>query len=182
MLRFLGRWLADAIGLALPLACALLAMQLPALTSDYAAALLQVSTDARRDIDQREDAARSYYRLPAGTDDALLPALRDKEPSNADALARSLARQRDLRAAYDRIDAADPLLRPPIAFLDAAEDWNGNRMAVLRTAIETHVMQIALSSAAAIYGLAGLALGAFLSEIVTSVLRLNPRRAFGPAR
>ncbi len=180
MIRFIGRWLADAIGLALPLACAVVAMQLPAITSDYAAALLQISNDARRDIDQREDAARSYYHLPAGTDDELRQALQDKEPANAAALARSLDRQRDLRGAYEHLEATSPLLRPPVALLDAVDDPSGDRTRVLRTAIGSHVTQIALSSAAAIYGLIGLAAGALLAEIVISILRLRPRAYLAP--
>jgi hypothetical protein len=111
--RFVGRWLADAIGLAVPLAVAILAMQLPALSGEYAAAPPQVSDAARRDIDQREDSARGYYRLPPGAEDDLLRALREKEPSNAEGLARSLERQRDLRAAYDRIEAAAWRSAPP---------------------------------------------------------------------
>lgn len=59
MLGFFGRWMSDAFHLSLALVFAIAAIQLPALTSDYTAALLQVSNDLRRDIDQREQAARS---------------------------------------------------------------------------------------------------------------------------
>ena len=51
MAGFVGRWLSDALRLGLPLALALAAMQVPAIAHNYAAALLQVAEDARRDIE-----------------------------------------------------------------------------------------------------------------------------------
>ena len=74
-MRFLKRWLSHSVRLALALLLAIIAMQAPAFTHDYATALLQVSADARRDVDQREAAARQYYSLRAGDDAALIAAL-----------------------------------------------------------------------------------------------------------
>ena len=75
MFGFVGRWMSDVLLLALSLAFAIAAMQLPALTNDYTAALLQVTNDARHDLDQREDSARDYYHFDAGSDEAVVAAL-----------------------------------------------------------------------------------------------------------
>ncbi len=168
MAGFAARWLSDALRLALPLALALAAMQVPALAHGYAAALLQIAEDARRDIEQRKASARQFYRGAGEADEAVIAALRAVEPSNAQALAASVERARALRAAHDRIRAAAPLLRPVTALLDAAEDPRGDKWAVLRTALDTHAAQVALSAAAASYGLAGLVLGSLLAELLVS--------------
>ncbi len=168
MAGFAARWLSDALRLALPLALALAAMQVPALAHGYAAALLQIAEDARRDIEQRKASARQFYRAAGEADEAVIAALRAVEPSNAQALAASVERARALRAAHDRIRAAAPLLRPVTALLDAAEDPRGDKWAVLRTALDTHAAQVALSAAAAAYGLAGLVLGSLLAELLVS--------------
>ncbi len=60
MAGFITRWLSDALRLGLPLAVGLAAMQVPALAHGYAAALLQVAEDARRDIEQRKASARRW--------------------------------------------------------------------------------------------------------------------------
>ena len=168
MAGFAARWLSDALRLALPLALALAAMQVPALAHGYAAALLQIAEDARRDIEQRKASARQFYRGAGEADEAVIAALRAVEPSNAQALAASVERARALRAAHDRIRAAAPLLRPVTALLDAAEDPRGDKWAVLRTALDTHAAQVALSAAAVAYGLAGLVLGSLLAELLVS--------------
>ena len=167
---FLARWLSDALRLALALALALAAMQVPALAHQYAAALLQITADARRDIEQRKTSARKFYRTAGETDQAVIAALRPVEPSNAQALEASVERARALKAAYDRIEAAPPLLRPIVAAYDALEDPRGDKGAVLRTALDTHVPQVIISTASATYGLVGLMLGAFLAEALISVL------------
>ena len=177
MFRFVARWLADTLQLALPLAFAIVAMQLPAFTNEYTAALLQVTSDAQRDIDQRETAARSYYNLPSGTDDQLIEGLRTREPSNAESLSRSIAHGRELKAAWARITAAPPLLQPPTALMDAFNDPDGSKREILRTAWQTHVTQIAFSTAAAIYGLIGILVGALLARIVVAVLSTSRSRA-----
>jgi Protein of unknown function (DUF2937) len=176
MLGFFGRWMSDAVQQSLALVFAIAAIQLPALTSDYAAALLQVSNDLRRDVDQREQAARNYYHLAAPDEDSLITAISGQEPSNAQTLRQSLLRCGVLRSAYDRIDAASPLLRPPVALLDALEDERGDKQAVLATAFATHVTQVAFTSAAATYGLVGLTLGSFAAHILVSLAMLATRR------
>jgi hypothetical protein len=168
MAGFVARWLSDALRLALPLALALAAMQVPALAHGYAAALLQIAEDARRDIEQRKASARQFYRAAGEADEAVIAALRAVEPANAQALAASVERARALRGAHDRIRAAAPLLRPVTALLDAAEDPRGDKWAVLRTALDTHAAQVALSAAAAAWGLAGLVLGSLLAELLVS--------------
>src|SRR5690349_14400901 len=112
---FLARWLSDALRLGLALTLALAAMQVPALAHQYAVALLQITEDARRDIEQRKNAAQRFYRAMDDTDEAIIAVLRPIEPSNAQALAASVERARALRAAYDRIEAAPSLLRPMVA-------------------------------------------------------------------
>ncbi len=111
MAGFFGRWLSDALRLGLPLVLALATMQVPALAHGYAAALLQIAEDARRDIEQRKAAARRFYRDAGDADEAVIAALQAVEPSNAEALAASVGRARALRAAHDRIQASPPLLR-----------------------------------------------------------------------
>lgn len=169
MAGFVGRWLSDALRLGLPLALALLAMQVPALAHGYAAALLQIAEDARRDIEQRKASARRFYRDAGEADEAVIAALRAVEPANAQALAASVERARALRAAHNRIEAAPPLLRPVTALIDAAENpAGGDKWAVLRTALDTHVPQVVLSAAAAVYGIAGLVAGSFVAELLVS--------------
>jgi len=168
MLGFLGRWTSDVVRLTLSLLLAILFMQLPALTSDYTAALLQVANAARHDIDQRESSARAYYHFDASSDQALIAALREKEPSNAATLDDSVRELHVLRAAYERITSAPVLLQPPIALIDATDDDHGYKRDILRTALTTHEAQIALTSAAAIYGLAGLMIGSFLAHVLVS--------------
>ncbi len=130
-MRFLGRWISDSVVLAVSLLAAALFMQIPAVTHAYASALLQVAQEARRDIDQRESAARQYYHMTADTDDALLAALKPLEPANADALAQSIGRARDFQAEYDRISASPPLTQPVTAALGVLRDAGGARRAVL---------------------------------------------------
>jgi len=173
---FMARWLSDAIGLVCALAFAVLAMQLPALTRDYMGALLQVSQDARRDIDQREASARQYYHITDTTDAQVIAALKEHEPSNAVTLQESLDRAGALQAAYDRINTTPPLLQPPVAALDAVRDEHGFRITVLRTTIEAYAPQIVLSLAAAMYGLVGLVVGSFVGQALVSILGLAPVR------
>lgn len=169
MAGFFGRWLSDALRFGLSLALALAAMQLPALAHQYAAALLQVAEDGRRDIEQRKASARRFYPAMGETDDAVIAALRPVEPSNAQALEASVERTRTLRAAYDRLEATQPLLRPVMATLDAVEDPRGDKRAVLRTALDTHVPQVLLNAASAIYGIVGLVVGSFVAQALVSM-------------
>jgi hypothetical protein len=153
MAGFVARWLSDAVRIGLPLVLALAAMQVPALAHGYATALLQIAEDARRDIEQRKASARQFYRGAAGTDEAVIAALRDVEPANAQALAASVERARALRAAHDRIEAAAPLLREDVVFPAQAQE----------IAVERDRVAVALGFApielAALEAVAGLRIG-----------------------
>ena len=168
MLDFIGRWTSDVIRLTLALVLAILIMQLPAITNDYTAALLQVSNATRHDIDQREDSARVYYHFNAATDQALINDLKAREPSNAAALEESLQQLDTLKVAYNRITSAPALLQPPIALADVLNDRRSYKVQIFRTALMTHEVQIALTAAAAIYGFVGLMIGSFLAHLLVS--------------
>ncbi|MBV9758484.1 MAG: DUF2937 family protein [Alphaproteobacteria bacterium] len=176
---FVGRWLSEAISLGLSLGFAFAAMQVPALTHDYTTALRQVTEEVRHDVDQREASARHFYNLSATTDDDVIQALRPFEPSNAEGLVASLGRARNLRAAYDRIEAAAPILQPVIAAIDFIEDTKGYKPSVLATTFATFEPQIVISTAAAVYGMLGLLIGSLVAQLVISLtLRLfRGRRA-----
>jgi len=171
MAGLLARWLSESIHLGLALTVALGAMQLPAIATSYTTALLQITENARRDIDQRKEAARQYYHLSDDADTAVIAALRRAEPSNAEGLAASIVHARALQAAYDRIVATPPLLQPIYAVFDILKDPSGDKQAVLSTTIDRHVPQVVISAAAAVYGMVGLVLGALLAETVLALLR-----------
>lgn len=169
MAGFIGRWLSDSLRIGLALVLGVAAMQVPALTHSYDAALRQVSQDARRDIEQRKEKARQFYGLSTDTDEGVIGALRQAEPSNAEGLAVSVAKAETLRRAHERIEKAPPLLQPLDAAWDLLTEPDADKRAVLRTAIDTHVPQLILGSAAATYGLCGLVLGLFLAQLVISL-------------
>ena len=168
-MSFVGRWLSEAISLGLSLGFAFAAIQVPALTRDYKTALLQVAEDVRHDVDQREASARHFYNLSAATDEDVIQALRPFEPSNAEGLAASLGRARNLHAAYDRIEANGPILQPVVAAIDFIEDTKGYKPSVLATTFATFVPQIVVSTAAAVYGIAGLLIGSLVAQFVISL-------------
>lgn len=166
---FVGRWLGEAISLGLSLGVAFAAMQIPALTRDYTAALLQVAEDVRHDVDQREASARHFYNLTASTDEDVIQALRPFEPSNAEGLVASLGRARNLRAAYERIEATSPILQPVIAAVDFIEDTKGYKPSVLATTFATFAPQIVVSTATAVYGIVGLLIGSLVAQLLISL-------------
>jgi hypothetical protein len=174
---FIGRWLSDALRLGCALLVAVLTMQVPAVTRDYAQGLLQVTDESRRDISQREDAARQYYHLQAGDDAGVIAALRPVEPSNAAGLETSVARAEVLRAAYARIAAAPPLLQPLAAGFDALTRPSPDKSAILQTVLDGYVPQVLLTQDSAIYGMAGVLLGSFVAHmLITPFLRWGRRR------
>ncbi len=183
MTTFLGRALSDALRIGLSITLALLAMQLPAFSHQYTAALLQVADGERRDIQQREAAARSFYPAAGNTDDSVIAALQPVEPANAQALRASVVRSRALTAAHDRIESAPLLLQPLQAALDLADDDPGSgKRAVLLTTFDTYVPQLLFRADAIIYALAGLLLGSVLAAALTSLASAmtrpsQPRRA-----
>jgi hypothetical protein len=166
MAGFIGRGLADALRLALPLTLGLMLMQLPALAHAYSVALLQIAEATRSDIEQRKAAVRRYYRDAGESDEAVIGTLRRVEPSNADGLAASVAKARAFAAAHARIEAAPPLLRPVRAVLDLSDDPLGEKRAVLRIAADTHAPQIALNAGGIGYLVLGIVLGAFLARML----------------
>jgi hypothetical protein len=177
MFRFLARWVAHCLQIALMLAGALLLMQIPALTHAYTVALLQVAQDARRDIDQREQDARRYYHLaPDANDQAVIAALRPVEPSNAETLQQSLARTDMFDATHALIMRATPLARPLVATWDALARPTSDKLAVLRTSVATYVPQLALNLAAAIYAVGGLLTGGLLGHALTEAPLAMARR------
>ncbi len=178
-MRFLRRWLSHSVRLALALLLAIVAMQAPAFTHDYATALLQVSADARRDVDQREAAARQYYALPAGEDASLIRALQAHEPANAETLARSVDRVAALQAARDQISASPAVFQPLVALADAAHDPGGYKAAIWRTALQTYTVHLDLAAAAIFYGAAGLLLGSLLGHLLCLPFD-RERRGFDP--
>ena len=91
-MSFVGRWLQNALTLSLSAAGALVLMQAPALTDAYTAALLQVSSDARRDVEQRLVSARRFYDLPVTDEAGVVAVLAKREPSNAETLTLSIER------------------------------------------------------------------------------------------
>ncbi|MBC9176404.1 DUF2937 family protein [Pseudoroseomonas ludipueritiae] len=171
MRRFIAGWLSDSIRFGLGLALALAALQLPALTHAYTAALLQVAEGTRRDIDQRKEIARQHYRWnEALADAAAVDALRPLEPANAEGLAASMRREELLRDSHRRLLATPELLRPLKAGWALATDMRTEAREVLRIAWATHVPQVVISTAGAIYGLAGLMLGLLLAQLLLSLL------------
>ncbi len=175
-MRFLKRWLSHSVRLALALVLAIIAMQAPAFTHDYATALLQVSADARRDVDQREAAARQYYSLPAGDDASLIQALQAYEPANAEALARSIDRVATLQAARDHIEGSAAIFQPMVALADAAHDPDGYKAAIWRTALQTYIIHLDFTVTAILYGAVGLLLGSLLGHLLCLPFDLERRR------
>jgi Protein of unknown function (DUF2937) len=181
-MSILGRWLSQSINIALALLMAILAMQAPAFTREYAGSLLQVAQDSRRDIEQRKASARQFYSITAAADDAFVAALKAFEPSNAETLALSLDRTRTLQAAYARIDRTRPLLRPVVALRDAFQDEHGYKAAIWRTLVATYGVQVDFSFAAAAYGLAGLFAGSLLAQLLLALARGLGKRLVGRRR
>jgi hypothetical protein len=173
---FLRRWLSHSVRLASALLIALIAMQAPAFTHDYATALLQVSADGRRDVDQREMAARQYYALPDGDDATLIQALQAHEPANAAALARSVDRVAALQAALGHVSASPSVFQPLVALADAAHDPSGYKAAIWRTELQTYIVHLDLTIAAMLYGAAGLLLGSLLGHLLCLPFELERRR------
>ena len=175
-MSLIRRWLSESISIALALLFAVLAMQAPAFTREYAGALLQVAQDARRDIEQRKASARQFYGIKATGDEQFVAALQSFEPSNAETLSLSLQRTQALQGAYDRIASAPPLLRPLVAARDAFEDDHGYKATILRTLVGTYSAQLDFSMAAAAYGFVGLLMGSLLAQLVLSTFRAMGQR------
>jgi hypothetical protein len=174
----LAAWLLHSIRLAAALGMALLAMQAPAVTREYQAALLQLVRSSDQEIAQRKASAQRFYAIAPGEDEErFLSQLRAVEPSNAETLAAAIDRQRGLKASYDRIEHRPDLLRPIEAARDIVADEDGPRRQIARTVFDSFTPQLDLSFAAAIYGLVGLFLGSLFGELLTAALFPRHRRA-----
>jgi len=174
----LAGWLLYSIRLAAALGLAVLAMQAPAVTREYQAALLQLVRSSDQEIAEREASAQRFYGIaPAEDEGRFLAQLRAVEPSNAETLAAALDRERSLRASYDRIEGSSDLLRPILAAKDVAGDEAGPRRQIAQTVFDSFAPQLDLSSAAAVYGLAGLFLGSLIGELLAAALLPRPRLA-----
>jgi Protein of unknown function (DUF2937) len=172
---FFAAWLLHSIRLAAALAIAVLAMQAPAVTREYEAALLQLVRSSDQEIAQRKASAERFYGIAPGLDEGrFLAQLRAVEPSNAETLAAALDRQRGLKESYDRIEGAPPLLRPLAAARDVAADEGGPRRQIAQTVFDSFAPQLDLSFAAAAYGLIGLFVGSLIGELLTAAIL--PRR------
>jgi DUF2937 family protein len=173
----LAAWLLHSIRLAAALGMALVAMQAPAVTREYQAALLQLVRSAEQDIAQRKASAQRFYGIAPGEDEGrFLAQLRAVEPSNAETLAAALDRDRSLRESYDRIEHAPDLLRPIAAVRDVAGDDTGPRRQIARTLFDSYVAQLDLSFAAAVYGLVGLFVGSLIGELLIAAFLPRRRR------
>jgi Protein of unknown function (DUF2937) len=166
----LGTWLLNSIRLAAALGIGILAMQAPAVTREYQAALLQLVRSSDEDIAQRKASAQRFYNIPTGDDERFIARLRAVEPSNAETLTGALQREKGLRASYDQIERKPELLRPIAAARDVLADDRGPRREIAQTVFESYAPQLDLSFAAAIYGLAGLFLGSLIGELVTAAI------------
>lgn len=174
-MTLLGGWLLHSVRLAAALGLAVLAMQAPAATREYQAALLQLVRSSDQEIAQRKSSAQRFYGIAADADEPeFLSQLRAVEPSNAETLAAALDRQRSLRASYDRIEVSPALLRPLAAAKDIAADEGGPRRRIARTVFDSFAPQLDLSLAAVAYGLFGLFLGSLIGELLSAAIL--PRR------
>jgi Protein of unknown function (DUF2937) len=170
----LAAWLLNSIRLAAALGIAILAMQAPAVTREYQAALLQLVRSSDEDIAQRKASAQRFYNIPTDDEERFIARLRVVEPSNAETLANALEREKSLHASYERIERKPDLLRPIAAARDVFADETGARRQIAQTVFDSYAPQLDLSFAAVIYGLAGLFLGSLIGELITA--SLAPRR------
>jgi hypothetical protein len=170
-MMLLAGWLLYSIRLAAALGLAVLAMQAPAVTRQYQAALLQLVRSSDQEIAQRKASAQRFYGIAPGEDEGrFLAQLRSVEPSNAETLSAALERQRGLRASYDRIERTPDLLRPIEAARDVAGDEGGPRRQIAETVFDSFAPQLDLSFSAAVYGLVGLFLGSLIGELLAAAL------------
>jgi hypothetical protein len=171
LIMILAAWLLHSIRLAAALAMAVVAMQAPAVTREYQAALLQLVRSSDQDIAQRKASAERFYGITSGEDEGrFFSQLRAVEPSNAETLAAAIDRQRGLKASYDRIEHSPELLRPIKAAEDVAADEDGPRREIAQTVFDSFAPQLDFSFGAAIYGLVGLFLGSLIGELLTAAL------------
>ena len=88
----LGAWLLHSVRLAAALGMAIVAMQAPAVTREYQAALLQLVRSSGEDIARRKASAQRFYDIPIENEERFMARLRAVEPSNAETLAGAVER------------------------------------------------------------------------------------------
>jgi hypothetical protein len=128
------------------------------------------------DIAQRKASAQRFYGIPIENEESIVTRLRAVEPSNTETFAVAPAREKSLRASYDRIER-DPDLWRPITARDVLNDDAGARRQIAQTVFESFAPQLDLSFATAIYGLAGLFLGSLIGERATAACLSRQTRA-----
>jgi hypothetical protein len=166
------------IRLAAALGLALVAMQAPAVTREYQAALLQLVRSSGQEIAQRKESAQRFYgTVPGETEEQFIARLRTVEPSNAETFAAALDRQRSLQASYESIEASPALLRPFAAAKDVLGEDGAARRNIAQTVLDSFSPQLDLSLAAAVYGLTGLFLGSLIGELLISAFLSRHRAA-----
>jgi hypothetical protein len=137
----LAAWLLHSIRLAAALGAALLLMQVPAVTREYQAALLQLVRSSGQKIAERKASVQRFYGIASGEDDErFLAELRAVEPSNAQTLAALVQREHSLRQSYDRIEHAGRLVRPIVAAEDVAADQSGARRQIAHTVFDSFAL------------------------------------------
>jgi len=177
-MSFISRWLSSGVSTALSLLLGLLAVQAPGFTHDYASALLQVAAETRRDITAREDSARQFYGITAASGDDFVMALQAHEPANAATLAQSMRRAAALQRAYDAITSSSTLLQPLVALSNTLGDDRGDKEPIWQLSLSSYTARLDFSFAAAVYGFAGVMLGALLAQMIALPFRtrLHSRR------
>ena len=78
----LGAWFLHSVRLAAALGVAIVAMQAPAVTREYQAALLQLVRSVGEDIAQRKASARRFYGIPILSEELFILAFRDESLSD----------------------------------------------------------------------------------------------------
>ena len=121
--------------------------------------------------------AQRFYGISIENEERFIAGLRAVEPSNAETLAGALAREKSLRASYDRIERDPDLWRPITAASDVLNDDAGARRQIAQTVFGSFAPQLDLTFAAAIYGLAGLFLGSLIAELMTAAFLSSRHRA-----
>ena len=76
----LGAWLLHSVRLAAALGMAIVAMQAPAVTREYQAALLQLVRSSGEDIAQRKASAQRFYGIPIENEEASSPGCAQSSP------------------------------------------------------------------------------------------------------
>ena len=78
----LGAWLLHSVRLAAALGMAIVAMQAPAVTREYQAALLQLVRSSGEDIARRKASAQRFYDIPIENEERFMARLRAVERRN----------------------------------------------------------------------------------------------------